>query len=105
MAEKLDSQCTLYSLFAPILTIGDSDHNIELSSDNLFEYIDEEKVASIRLAEFDRIIEVAYIFTGYTEEHVARLKNLRHTVKNRKSSQRSYQKQKLSKGGKSSKKE
>lgn len=104
MAEKLDSQDSLYSLFAPILTIGDSEQTIELSLDNLFEYIDEEKVASISLVEFDKIIETAYIFTGYTEVHMSKLKNLRHTVKNRKSSQRSYQKQKLSKGGESSKK-
>ena len=105
MADKFDSQYSLYSLFAPILTIGDSELSVELSLNNLFEYIDEEKVSSINYMEFDKIIEVAFVFPGYTEEHMARLRNLRHTVKNRKSSQRYYQKQKISKGGKLSRKD
>ncbi|KAI6655270.1 hypothetical protein LOD99_2558 [Oopsacas minuta] len=90
MAEKLGAS-TVYSVFVSILKI---EHSVKISFDNLFDNIDEEKIGSIEWVKFENIIQGAYILPDYTEVHKARLENLRRTVKNRRTSQRYYQRKK-----------
>ena len=82
------------SLFSPILKAGHSD---KISFENLFDNIDEEKLASLEWAKFDNIIQQAYLFSDYTETHKSKLELLRHTIKNRRSSQRYYERKKQAK--------
>ena len=81
----------LNSLFAPILK---AEVTNTISFDNLFENIDEDKIACIEWIKFNKIIQGAYFFSDYTETHKSKLELLRQTIKNRKSSQVYYAKKK-----------
>ena len=90
-ANETEFPKNLYSLFAPILKAEVTE---EICFENLFENIDEDKIACVEWAKFDKIIQGAYFFPEYTEKHKSMLELLRQKIKSRKSSRIYYAKNK-----------